>query len=416
MDHRKEYKNAMNLFTEKKFTPAHREATEKVGQSLFTQLVRGIAERRKIDEAAVRALVDRGPLIGKEVLDAKLVDGLGYREQVYDQVKKRAGDGAKMLYVAKYRERAGSPWKDGAKKIALIYGVGGVARGKSEYSALSGDANMGSDTVTGAFRAAIADEDVKAIVFRIDSPGGSYVASDAIWQEVVRARKAGKPVIATMARVAGSGGYFVAMAADKIVAQPGTITGSIGVLGGKMITRDLWGDHLGISFDDVRIGANATQWSSLHEYSDAEWKRFQALLDRIYDDFTSKVAEGRKLPKEKVLEIAKGRIWTGEDAKAIGLVDELGGFPKAIALARTAAGIPEGEKAKIVLFPPPKTVEQAVVDALRGREPDSSDEAGKSAVALARELEALRPVVRTLRASGLLGDPGVLAMPPVTIE
>jgi protease-4 len=170
-----------------------------------------------------------------------------------------------------------------------------------------------------------------------------------------------------MGDLAGSGGYFVAMAADKIVAQPGTITGSIGVLGGKVLTSGAW-DKVGITWDEVHTGKNATMWSSTSDYTPEGWKRFEAWLDRVYADFTTKVAEGRRLPKARVLEIAKGRIWTGEDAKRLGLVDELGGFPAALALARKAARIQDKEEVRIEVFPRKKTTFQALMDQLSGRQ------------------------------------------------
>lgn len=404
LDHRYEYKNAMNIFTERKFTPAHREATERVVKSFASQMLRGIAKGRRMSEEQVRALVDRGPLLGPEALNAKLVDGLAYREQVYDKVKERAGKGAKVIPLMEYLQRAGRPHTRG-RTIALIYGVGGVQRGKSGFDPVFGELVMGSDTVASAFRQAIEDKEVRAILFRIDSPGGSYVASDTIWQETVRARKAGKPVIASMGNVAGSGGYFVAMAADKIVAQPGTITGSIGVLGGKMLTTGFW-QKLGITWDEVHEGANATFWTGTSDYTPAQWARFQAWLDRIYDDFTSKVAEGRRLPKQRVLEIAKGRIWTGEDAKALGLVDELGGFDVALRLAKQAAGIPEKEEVRLKLFPPRKSLLEVIMERLTGREPQE-EEAGM--VALRRALELVQPFARRVRMLDAARAP--LAMP-----
>jgi protease-4 len=407
MDHRYEYKNAMNFFTEKKFTPPHREATEKLMSSWYWQMVRGIAQGRKLSEDKVRELIDRGPLIGKEALEAGLVDGMAYRDEIYSKAKERAGEGAQMLYLSKYLERAGRPHQSG-KKVALIYGVGGVQRGKSGFDPLSGQVTMGSDTVTAAFRAAIEDKDVRAIIFRIDSPGGSYVASDAIWREVVRARQSGKPVIATMGDVAGSGGYFVAMAADRIVAQPGTITGSIGVLGGKMLTSGFW-DKLGISWDEVHAGANATMWTGIRDYSPAEWARFQTWLDRVYEDFTNKVAEGRKLQKEHVLKIAKGRIWSGEDAKALGLVDELGGLDVAIKLAKQAAGIPEKEDIRLELYPAKK----GLLATLLKEEPESG-ERDATAEALVRTLRAIQPAARRLKA--ITGARGILEMPPLEIR
>ncbi|MGH9650291.1 MAG: signal peptide peptidase SppA, partial [Terriglobales bacterium] len=291
------------------------------------------------------------------------------------------------------------------------YGSGGVERGKSGFNPLTGDFTMGSDTVAAAFRAAIDDQDVKAILFRVDSPGGSYVASDTIWREVERARKAGKPVIVSMGDLAGSGGYFVAMSADKIVAQPGTITGSIGVLGGKMLTSGFW-DKIGISWDEVHAGANATMWTGTHDYSPAEWQRFEGFLDRIYSDFTTKVAAGRKLTKEEVLKIAKGRIYTGEDAKAIGLVDELGGFDTALRLAKQAAKIPDSEEVKLRTYPRPRTLGEVLL-AFGKRDDDVAAESAATEAAV-RALETIQPLARRIEMlTGVEMD--VLSM-PVEVE
>ena len=407
-DHRKEYKNALNLYTETKYTPAHKEANSKVMNSWFAQMKNGICEARHLDPNQFSALVDKGPYLGKEALDAKLVDGMAYRDEVYDQVKAKAGKDAELLFLDKYLYRAGRP-HDTGKTVALIYGVGQVMRGKSDFSPVNGSVTMGSETVAGAFRAAIDDKDVKAILFRVDSPGGSYVASDTIYREVLRAHKAGKPVIVSMGNLAGSGGYFVAMGADKIVAEPGTITASIGVLGGKMYAAGLW-DKLGLSHDEIHTSQNATMFTTTHDYNDTEWLRFEAWLDRVYEDFTTKVAEGRHLPKERVLEIAKGRIWTGEDAKAIGLVDELGGFDTALQLVKKAILVPETDEVKLVVFPHRKKLYELI---LPGEVDNSEKEA--SAEAVASVLRTVQPVVHKLQAVGMMenGDQGedVLSMP-----
>src|SRR6267154_4280714 len=272
-DHRYEYKNALNFFTETKYTGPHKEAMTAIMTSWFNQMKDGICQARQIAPEKFQSLVDAGPYLGKEAIAAKLVDGVAYRDQVYGKVKSQAGDGAELLYLDKYLHRAGRP-HDHGKTVALVFGVGGVTRGKSDYDPVQGSQNMGSDTVAGAIRAAAEDKDVKAILFRIDSPGGSYVASDTIWREVLRAHQAGKPVIVSMGNLAGSGGYFVAMAADKIVAEPGTITASIGVLGGKMLTSGLW-NKLGLSWDEVHAGANASMWTGNMDYTPAEWARFE---------------------------------------------------------------------------------------------------------------------------------------------
>ena len=397
-DHRYEYKNALNFYTETKYTGPHKEAMTAIMNSWFKQMKDGICSARQFDPAKFQSLVDAGPYLGKEAVGAGLVDAVAYRDEVYGEVKKKAGDGAELLYLGKYLARAGRPHTRG-KTVALVFGVGGVTRGKSDYDPVQGSQNMGSETVAGAIRAAAEDNDVKAILFRVDSPGGSYVASDTIWREVVRARQAGKPVIVSMGNVAGSGGYFVAMAANKIVAQPGTITASIGVLGGKMLTSGLW-DKVGLSWDEVHQGQNATMFTGTQDYTPAEWGRFQAWLDRVYLDFTSKVADGRKLPKEKVLEIAKGRIWSGEDAKNLGLVDELGGYDTALKLAKKAIGVSENDEVKIVVYPRPKSFFKNLMDR---RGADNSDQEAVRQT-LARVLADVQPMARKLRAVGITNN------------
>ena len=396
-DHRYEYKNALNFYTETKYTGPHKEAMTAIMTSWFNQMKDGICKARQIPPEKFQAVVDAGPYLGKEAVAAQLVDAVKYRDEVYKDVKSQAGDGAELLYLDKYLSRAGRP-HDRGKTVALVFGVGDVTRGKSDYDPVQGSQNMGSDTVAGAIRAAAEDKDVKAILFRVDSPGGSFVASDTIWREVVRARQAGKPVIVSMGNLAGSGGYFVAMAADKIVAEPGTITASIGVLGGKMLTSGLW-EKVGLSWDEVHQGDNATMFTGTHDYTPAEWGRFQAWLDRVYVDFTSKVADGRKLPKDKVLEIAKGRIWSGQDAKNLGLVDELGGYDTALKLAKKAAGVPEGDDVKIVVYPRPKTFFESVMK-YRGAENSDKEALGQT---LARILQEVQPIARQLDAVGIKG-------------
>jgi protease-4 len=404
IDHREEYKNAKNIFTETKFTKAHQEATEKLMDSQFSQIVRGIAEARDVNEEELTAIIDSAPLLGEEAVKAKLVDGLLYRDEVYEKVKANS-KGAELLYLGKYLQRAGRPHKDGPT-IALIYGVGGVHRGPSRYDALSGSPSMGSETVAAAFREAVADDNVKAIVFRVSSPGGSYVASDTIWREVINAKEAGKPVIVSMGNVAGSGGYFVSMSATKIVAQPGTVTGSIGVVVGKMLTRRFWQDYTGITWDEVHTSRNATMWAGTHNYSPQQWQKVQDFLDRVYEDFTTKVVQGRQMEIEKVLDVAKGRIWTGEDAKEHGLVDELGGFDVALRLARTEAGLKPDAAIKVAVFPRPKKL----IETLLKRGPDSSEPRAEIAAAN-QVLQTIRPLYEMAKQIGLIEENDVLRMP-----
>lgn len=404
---RGEYKNAVNLYTERKYTPPHKEVVQHIMDSQFGQLVQGISQARSIPADQVRTLINQGPFLAPHALEVKLVDGLAYRDEVDRTLKERVGEGASRLSVFTYLNRAGRPHSAG-DSIALIYGVGIVQSGKSSYDPLLGGPTMGSETVSSAFRHAVADDDVKAIIFRIDSRGGSPIASDTIWRETIRAKEAGKPVIVTMGNVAGSGGYFIAMAADKIVAQPGTITGSIGVFGGKLITAGLL-DKIGISSDEVHTSPNATMWSPTMDFTPEQWDKFNEQLDWIYEDFTNKVAQGRGMTKEQVLEVARGRIWTGEDAKTIGLVDELGGFPTALRLAKEEAGIDPDADVHIKLFPPSKSFAETLLALLLDK--DEADSSHPVGLALWRTLQILQPVARLAQDLGLTPHPGVLTMP-----
>lgn len=412
LDHREEYKTAMNVFTERQYTEAHEASTLRIIESQFGQIVRGIAEARGLTEGEVEGLIDRGPFPGREAADLKLVDGLLYRDQVFSQVKESVGPGARVLPLLTYLSRAGRPHTQGST-IALIYGVGTIKRGKSGYNPIFQGPSMGSDTVAAAFRAATRDQDVQAILFRVDSPGGSYVASDTIWRETVRARQAGKPLIVSMSGAAASGGYFISMAADKIVAQPATLTGSIGVVSGKVLTTDFW-DKVGVSWDNVHTSRNATFWSPIHDYTPQQWTQLQGWLDRIYDDFTTKVAEGRELPQAKMGDIAKGRVWTGEDAKTLGLVDELGGFPVALRLAREALGLAPDAEIRLKVFPAKKTLRQLLQEQLldNGEEEHEGD---VTTTTLAYGRETFQLLYRLAKGTGLLPSAGVLAMPDLDV-
>ncbi|ATB51547.1 signal peptide peptidase SppA [Corallococcus macrosporus] len=378
---RHEYKNAVNSYTEQDYTAPHREATERFTNSLFGQIVKGIAEDRGLTEEVVRGLVDKAPLMASEALEAKLVTGLRYRDEVLGGLEAQAGEGARFLYVKKYLERAGRPYAAGGDTIALVYGVGEVMRGKSQSNPLSGGQGMGAESVAAALRKATEDARVKAIVFRVDSPGGSYVASDTVRREVQRAREAGKPVIVTMGSYAASGGYFAAMEADRIVAQPGTLTGSIGVYAGKFVTAAFW-EKLGVNFDSVSAGKNAEMFGSDADYTPEQAARMEATLDRIYADFTTRVAATRKLPLEQVQALAKGRVWTGEDALANGLVDALGGYSKALALAKEAAKLPADARVNVEVYPRKKPA-SAVLSELLGQRGDNSEDDAASISVLA---------------------------------
>jgi protease IV len=347
---RHEYKNAVNVLTEHGFDEPHREAQQRLADSVTEQLTEAIAERRGMSGEAARGLIDRGPFIGEDAIQAGLVDVLGYRDEVYAAARKEAGDQAELQFAARYNRAA--KLARGARRfpnpreryVALIHASGPIRRGRSGRGPGLGTA-IGSDTLAAAIRAAATDDRVLAIVLRVNSPGGSYVASDTIWREVVRARAGAKPVVVSMGDVAASGGYFIAMAADVIVAQPGTVTGSIGVFGGKPVLSGLM-SRAGVSTDAVSDGEHAQMFSTTHAYTQAEWDKVNAWLDRIYADFTGKVADGRRLTAGRVHEIARGRVWTGADAARNGLVDELGGLDMAVRIARRRAGLPREAPAR----------------------------------------------------------------------
>jgi protease-4 len=350
---RHEYKSAAEQLTEQGFTGPAREATERMAESVTGQLAEAIAERGEISLQEAGSLIDGGPYLAEQALAAGLVDVLGYRDEVYAALRKQVGGEPVLLYLGRYQRskellsRAKQLTGPRQPVIALIQATGGIRRGRNGRSPMTGSA-MGSDSITTALRAATADPHVSAILLRVNSPGGSYVASDSIWREVVRTRNAGKPVVVSMSDVAASGGYYISMAADAIVAQPGTVTGSIGVISGKPVLSEMLG-KAGVTSDSIVLGNHAAMFSTAKPFSPDEWQVVDAWLDHIYADFTGKVAAGRGLAAERVHELARGRVWTGADAHERHLVDELGGVEEAAAIARSRAGLPG--TAPVVAYP-----------------------------------------------------------------
>jgi protease-4 len=402
---RHEYKSAAEQVTERGFSAPAREETERLTASVTEQLADAIAPRRQLSRERVSELIDAGPFLASAALAAGLVDSLGYRDEVYAGARRHAGEGAVLLYLARYqrsralaeRVRRLPARGSGEAAVGLIYATGPIRRGRSGRGPLAGGA-MGSDTIAAAIRAAAADDSVAAIVLRVNSPGGSYVASDTIWREVVRARAAGKPVVASMGDVAASGGYYIAMAADMIVAEPGTVTGSIGVLSGKAVLGEAL-DRVGVTTDKVTQGDHSAMFSQMRPFAPDEWTLVNDWLDHIYADFTGKVAEGRGMTQERVHELARGRVWTGADAVANGLVDELGGLEHAAAVARRRAGLPAS--APLRAYPRVRPID-------RIRPPASSDAPGAAAASLLAE--SWGPAWRLAARAGLPAH-GPLALP-----
>jgi protease-4 len=351
---RYEYKNAMNMITERDFTPAHREANMRLIQSVFDSATAGIAADRKKTREEIVALINGAPYLTQEAIDKKLIDKQGYDDEAEDAALARAGGKAEVKTLGEYYKFSGSPWEGiGRPTIAFIHGDGQIHDGESE-SGFGSESSMGGDTIAKAIRDATEDSDVKAILFRVNSPGGSALASDQILQAVKKAQKAGKKVIVSMGDVAASGGYYVSLSADKIFAHETTITGSIGVLSGKIVTAGSWA-LLGIDLRPLGVGTNALMDSSVTSFTPEQWAAFNKGVDQIYEDFTAKVAAGRKMPIEKVREIAKGRVWSGLDAKERGLVDEFGGFRAALEATKALAGIPADSEINLKSYPKPKS-------------------------------------------------------------
>lgn len=289
--------------------------------------------------------------------------------------------------------------------VAVVHAAGPIGLGRSSASPLSASGSIGSDSLCGVLRAAGRDDDVRAVVLRVDSPGGSYIASDAIRHEVLALRAAGTPVVASMGSVAASGGYYIAMGADRVLAQPGTITGSIGVLAGKQVTAGAL-DRIGVAVDSVSTGRYADMLSSQRPFTDEEWARLDEWLDRVYADFTAKAAADRQMDVDRLRSLARGRVWTGADAVAHGLVDAVGGLEEAIGEACTLASV---ERADVALRSLPRP---GFIERLMPAENSESPAAAGVAVGVGDLAVALGPAVRALGLpagvlSGLAGSVGL---------
>ena len=352
MLHAGDFKTAANVFTETTFTPFHREMNESLSQDLYEQLVAGVAEGREMPVPAVRALIDDGPFLPADAAGRGLVDGLAYEDEL---LKHLAGGGEPLerLPYAEYRRvDPESLGLDAGPSLAVVYAVGPIVLGDSTVDA-GGGSVAAAQVLVDALRAARENEAIEAIILRIDSPGGSAVASDLIWREIVLAA-ADKPVVASMSDLAASGGYYLAMGADVIVAQPATLTGSIGVVGGKLVLGGMFA-KLGIAVEAVSDGRMAEMNSVFTPYSDEARVRVQALIDAFYEVFVTRVAEGRAMTPEAIHAVAQGRVWTGRQARETGLIDELGGLPHAVAIAKERAGIAADQEVTLVPYPRPRS-------------------------------------------------------------
>ena len=348
-----DYKTAPNQLTQKGFTPAHREMAQSLNRDMYDQLVAGIADARKKSEDEVRDLLDKGPFVAKEALDAGLVDDLAYEDELDDRVPE-LGDGkaTRRMEGGDYqRTRPQSVGLRTRSRIAVLYVVGTIVSGRSGFDGVNGSV-VGSETIIDQIRKIRDDASIKAIVLRIDSPGGSSVASDVIWRElkITRDENPKRPIVTSMSDLAASGGYYIAMPTEAIVAQPGTLTGSIGIFGGKMVIGGTL-DKVGVTTEAVVSGANAGIYSPFAPFTPAQREKVASFMDDFYKNFLTKVAESRKSTPEAIHAVAQGRVWTGRQALGHGLVDALGGLDAAVALAKEKAKIPANEDVQLVVYP-----------------------------------------------------------------
>lgn len=358
---RHEYKSAVVSFTDRRLPAAVRDNLQKLADRLFAQVTAGIAEARRQSAATIGRLIDGAPLLAKEAKANGLVDWLAYRDQAVRRVRGELGAQTFMAVADYYPAVVAAAGDTDRPRIAVVPLTGDIVRHGGHRLGEDGALNAGQ--VRRAFRTLRRDKRVRAVVLRVDSPGGSYIAADTIRHEIGRLVAAEKTVVVSMSDVAASGGYFIALAADHVLAQAGSITGSIGVFGGKFVTRDLlarWSAEVA----DVRAGANAGVYSPFRDFSASQQTRMDAILDAIYADFTNRTMRARALGRRAIDSAARGRVWTGVDAKELGLIDGLGGFHEAVALARQSLDLADGAAVDVMIYPRPRGVIDSAYDLL----------------------------------------------------
>jgi protease-4 len=358
------YKSVGDTFTRKDMSDAHREFMNSLLDDLFNRYVAAIASGRNLTADNVRAIIDEAPYGAAKAKEVGLIDGAEYRDDLEKQIKASLGykdsDTLRLVKSSDYSEvGAESLGLNKGENIAVIYATGDIGSGQSDNSP-SGSQSIGSDTLSKAINDARDDKTIKAIVIRVDSPGGSGLASDIIWH-AVEAAKQKKPVVISMGDVAASGGYYISASASKIIAQPSTITGSIGVVAGKPVMRGFY-DWLGISNEYIMRGKNAGMFRETEKFSDSERVKFEDWIKTTYyNDFVPKVAKGRNKDAAFVDSVGQGRVWTGYQGKERGLVDEFGGLDRAVEVAKELANIPKDKGVHRVILPYPRTFLQQLL-------------------------------------------------------
>jgi protease IV len=362
---REEYKSFMEVGQRDSFSQPVKTEMQMMINNLSDQIAEGIAFSRKWDVDHVRNLMAQGPYTDQESVQEGLVARLAYADEFDNELERKVGKDARQVDIESYLSYIDG--KEAAKNqtsIALIYGTGIIMDRSIGGGDLTGEQIMGADTISGAFADAAEDEKIKAILFRIDSPGGSPAASETIRRAVINAQKQGKPVIISMGETAASGGYWIAMNGDRIIANPATLTGSIGVLAGKFVFSGLL-QKFGISVDGVSTAANAGMWNVMSSFTPVQRTKINALLDNTYRSFVGNVSVARKIPLEKMPDIAKGRVFTGEQAVKIGLVDELGGYDVALSAVRKALKLDDNAIISMEIFPARSTPAERLLKLMR---------------------------------------------------
>lgn len=363
---RKEYKTYWNMFTEDKYTPEHKESAESLINSIFQKIVEEVALSRQVPVDAVKEIANSFALTSQKALEKKLIDGILYKDDAFDELKKTTSY-EKIISIGSYKNLQPMDFDiENKGKIALIELPGSIHRGTSDFGPSGYPESSGSETILLMLKKAEKDENIKGIVIRVNSPGGSVVASETIWNQIKKmSSENSKPVVVSMGSVAASGGYYVSMPAQMIFANHSTITGSIGVVLGKLYTRELF-KNLGITFDSVSTGKNTEMFSSLTRLEEDQKKYMEESLDDIYTTFVQRAAEGRKMEFAALEKNAKGRVWTGAQAKERGLVDQIGGFMDSLDYLNSK--IQPAQELKVVKYPESDKIWEMIL----GRDEDSS--------------------------------------------
>ncbi len=359
---REEYKNALSFATNTEFNEAEKKAMQSMADSIFNQRLTDIAHDRKTTTQQLSAWIDDSPIAAKQAIEQRLLDKVGYIVDLRTDLKKTYGKKTEFVHLADYASYIEPQAQDAV--VAVVYADGEIMRGsKDPKDQWRPDGGVYSGDMVRTLYDLSQDKNIKAVVLAIDSPGGSYLASDTIWNSVQNIRATGKPVFAIMDNLAASGGYYIAMGADKIYAMPGTLTGSIGVVAGKMSLAEM-GEKLGINFDRVQAGKNADIWSLSHDFSPEAEAKLDEFLDRSYKDFVQKAANARGMKFDDMREAARGRVWTGAQALELGLIDSTGGWQQAEEDLRTVLQLKDHQEIAFTVYPKPKSAYEELLDKL----------------------------------------------------